>query len=92
MFSHHNIGGKIETLANVLMWIGIILSILCGVAIAMRGAAVLGNGVEVPDGAAGIVLGILVAVVGSVSSWISSFLLYGYGHMIKTLDEIRRNR
>ncbi len=63
-----NIGGKIKTLAQVMCWAGIILSIFC----------------VIPFMAHGMVLsGVMFMVIGSLISWVSSFTLYGFGELIE---------
>ncbi|MBQ8748051.1 MAG: hypothetical protein IJZ08_09345 [Clostridia bacterium] len=68
----NNIGGKIKTLAKVLCWTGIILSIL------------VGNRRMANDE----IVGLLTAVIGAFLSWISSFALYGFGELIVKTTEI----
>lgn len=90
-----NIGRKIKGLAKVLCWIGIIFSILGGVAIALLGATnmqvIAGAAADIPEvsGVMFIFGGVLVAVVGSLSSWIGSWLLYGIGQLIDNSDHTR---
>lgn len=64
------IGSKIKKLASVITWLGIIASLILGVVL-------ISGGDEM------IVLGILVMAVGSLASWIGSFLLYGFGELIE---------
>ncbi len=70
-----NIGGKIKTLAQIITWLGIIASVLGGFIVA-----------AIDDDL--IAVGLLIVVVGSLASWISSFLLYGYGQLIQNTDII----
>ena len=65
-----NIGGKIKTLASVIAWLGIVGSIIIGI-ILMATAEEL------------IFAGIISDIVGSISSWIGSFLLYGFGELVE---------
>ena len=65
-----NIGGKIKTLASVIVWLGIIGSVIIGI-ILMATAEEL------------FFVGIIIAIVGSISSWIGSFLLYGFGELVE---------
>lgn len=62
-----NISGKIKTLAVVLTVLGTLTSLFCGL--------------NILDHVEGL-LGILVIVFGTLWSWISSFLLYGFGELI----------
>lgn len=66
-----NIGTKIKTTAKVFAWVGIILSVLAGVALTMS---------------AGFIGGILVAIVGSLLSWVGSLALYGFGELVENSD------
>ncbi|MGN0971198.1 MAG: hypothetical protein ACI4OY_04515, partial [Aristaeellaceae bacterium] len=59
----------------VFAWVGIILSVLAGVALTMS---------------AGFIGGILVAIVGSLLSWVGSLALYGFGELVENSD-IRTN-
>ncbi len=76
----NNIGGKIKGLATFICWLGIIGSVLGGIALVM----ILGDEMS-------IVVGIIVAIVGSLLSWIGSFLLYGFGQLIYNSDIIVKN-
>ena len=67
-----NIGGKIKTLATVVCWIGIVVSVIYGLVLLDYSAAA----------------GILTMVLGSLLSWISSFTLYGFGQLIEKTTEI----
>ena len=74
-----NIGGKIKKLAKIICWIGIVLSVIIGV-------AGIANGTS-----EGIANGIVVIIVGCLSSWIGSFFTYGFGQLIENTDAIRAN-
>lgn len=79
---YKNIGKKIKAVAKVFAWIGIILFVLIG--LIMAGVA------GVMEGEPGlIVAGIIVAVVGALVSWISSFMVYGFGQLIDNSDMIK---
>ena len=89
MFS--NIGKKIQTLGKIVCWLGIITFVLMGLMIAVGGYAV-GDYSETPiDGAAAVVVGILVIVIGPVASWVSSFTLIGFGKLVETNEQIAAN-
>ena len=68
-----NIGGKIKTLAIAITSAGILVSIFLGFVLSDKD---------------NLKLGILIAIVGSLISWISSFLLYGFGQLIDNSDII----
>ena len=65
-----NIGYKIKTLALIVTLIGIICSIIYGIALISND--MIGSGV-------------VVIIAGSVISWVSSFVLYGIGEIIDLL-------
>lgn len=73
-----NIGGKIELLTKVLFWFGVIISILIGLGIA--------SGYR----SGGFIVFIICAGLGILISWLSVFLLNGFGHLISTVDEINK--
>ena len=78
-----NIGDKIKTLAVTLSWIGIFASIIIGYSYSYSG---------VDDGEIGVVIiGIAIALAGSLVSWISAFLLYGFGQLVKNSDILVNN-
>lgn len=68
-----NIGGKIKAVAQVVTWLGIIASVIGGIAIMVS--------LESP-------MGVLVMVGGSLISWLSSLALYGFGQLIENTDII----
>lgn len=65
-----NIGGKIKALASAMAIIGIILSVTIGLVL-----------FGIDDDM--IPVGVVIMVVGSLISWIGSFLLYGFGELIE---------
>ena len=77
-----NIGGKIKTVAATIAWLGIIGSIIIGIIIIAEA-----NDSYYPS-AMGTLGGWLVMIVGSLSSWVSSFTLYGLGQLIENTDTI----
>lgn len=78
-----NIGGKIKTLAKVICWIGIILSLLVGVALIVTGLVAGGT-----NGITAVVYGVLIAVMGSFLSWIGAFVTYGFGEIVDNTRKI----
>ena len=76
-----NIGQKIKTLASVICWIGIIGCTFWGFSVIS-----LGDG----DGSA-VVAGLIIIATGILSSWVGSFLLYGFGELIYQTTKIARN-
>ena len=70
---YKGIGGKIKTLAGVITCIGILLSIVSGVTLMVLDYALVG---------------VLVMLVGFLFSWISTFILYGFGQMVENSDKL----
>ena len=71
----NNIGGKIKTLAKVLCWIGIAASVIGGLYTFSESQLI--NPV-------GIILYLIIDVLsGSLISWLSSLVLYGFGELIE---------
>lgn len=71
-----NIGKKIKILAKVVCWIGIIASVIMGLIIMFDAYSLVG--------------GLFAAAVGALSSWIGSFLLYGFGELVDNTSEIAK--
>ena len=63
------------------MWIGIAASVILGIAIMVGGIGGLGT-------IGGVVVGLLTVIIGSLASWAGNFALYGFGHLIDTVDDI----
>lgn len=78
---HSEIGKKIKNLSNIVMWSGIIASIVIGIAI----FTFLYNSYMTDDFS---FIGIIVGIVGSISSWLGSFVLYGFGELIEQVTQI----
>ena len=72
----NNIGKKIKKLATITTKIGFFIFILCAIILCTEKM---------------VALGILIGLVGCLSSWISSFLLYGFGELIDNTQEIAKN-
>ena len=86
----NNIGGKIKALAKILCWIGIVLSVISGIAaIAAGSSPVRVNGSYTY--VSGPAVGITIIIFGCLASWIGSFFAYGFGQLIENTDEIRKN-
>ena len=66
----NNIGRKIKTFAKVMCWIGIIASVVAGL-------VMIATSFSSYAPAAGIVTGILTAVLGSLFSWVGSVTVFG---------------
>ena len=63
-----NIGGKIKTLATTITWVGIIGFVILGI---------------LTMDTSSIAAGLLIALFGSLLSWISSWLLYALGELVE---------
>ncbi|MBQ7379816.1 MAG: hypothetical protein IJW70_09120 [Clostridia bacterium] len=74
-----NIGKKIKILAEVLCWVGIVLSVLFG-AILIISPAYTGE-MDL------LYRGIFVIVFGCLFSWVGSFCLFGFGELIEKNSE-----
>ena len=93
MFS--NIGRKIKVLAKVFCWLGIIGSVIIGVLMISGSSyftAISGNlsndAAAFAAGSLGAFGGIVFIIVGSLLSWISSFVLYGFGKLVDNSSEL----
>ncbi len=67
---YSNVSGKIKVLAKVMAWIGIIVCVIFGFVML----------VSMEDMA---LFGFLIMTVGSLLSWLSSLVLYGFGELIE---------
>lgn len=77
-----NISNKMKSAATALAILGIIGSIIIGSIIIAEA-----NDSYYPS-AREVLGGLLVMIVGSLSSWVSSFILYGFGQLIENTDVI----
>ena len=86
---HDNIGGKIQALAKVIMWIGIVVSGLLGLLGVISSFSMYGG-----VGGATVLLSLIGAGLGALGSWVGSFILYGFGSLInssqETADELKK--
>ena len=73
-----NIGDKIKTLAEVICILGIISSFVIGCILMAINLAFF-------------LKGILTIVLGSLASWIGSFVLYGFGQLVDDVNFLRFN-
>ena len=92
-----NIGKKIKTLAKVLCWIGMIGGAVSGLTMIALGAA--GIGININSGesysfvgsAALIVIGTVLMIVLPLLSWISTFMLYGFGEIVDSVSDLKQS-
>lgn len=69
-YMFNNVGGKIKAIAKVTAWIGIAICVIYGFVML----------VSMEDMA---LIGLLIMTVGSLASWISALVLYGFGELIE---------
>ncbi len=77
-----DIGNKIKTLAKVVCALGMIGSIIGGIVICLEAVNRHSD--------SSFALGVLVALVGCILSWISVFVLYGFGELVDKTSSIER--
>ena len=70
-----NIGGKIKKVLEIVTTIGIVASVILGILIMLIDDEM-------------VLIGLVVMALGCFSSWIGSFLLYGYGQLIENSDKL----
>ena len=70
-FLFDDIGGKIKSLARVMCGAGMVVSFIAGI-------------MQFVDEK--LVLGCITIILGCISSWLGSFLLYGFGQLIQNSD------
>lgn len=68
-----NIGDKIKTMAQIICFTGILISLFFGFATILKEE---------------ILLGILVIIWGSLGSWVGTFMLYGFGELIENSQKL----
>lgn len=74
-----NIGSKIKSLAKIVCWVGIIITVIAGI-------VMLASGGDVSSP-----IGLVLVIAGPIISWISSFFVYGFGELIEKTSEIAEN-
>lgn len=79
----NNIGEKIKKLAEVLCYIGILLSAIVGLVVMFVGGS---SRSRVP-----LLIGLLIIFIGALISWVGSFFTYGFGELIVKVTEIEKN-
>ena len=75
---YEKVGEKIKIIAKIICVIGIIGSAIYGIYMLTLGSEFF-------------FLGLLIAVVGSLGSWISSLFTYGFGVIISNTEAIKQN-
>ena len=79
----NNIGGKIKSLAKISAYIGILGSIVVGVLFFVLGIISFNPLL--------VVFAFVIGLGGSLCSWMSVFLFYGFGELIDKATEIADN-
>ena len=77
MFNFKNIGKKIKILATVIAIIGSLVSIILGIILICKTV---------------YIDGILWITIGPIVSWISCFVLYGFGQLVDNSDKLVENK
>lgn len=75
----NNVGGKIKALAKITAWIGIVICVIYGFVML----------VSVEDMA---LIGLLIMTAGSLASWISALVLYGFGELVENSSIIANKK
>lgn len=73
-----NIGRKIKGLTKIICWVGIIASVVAAIAMMSMGDDIL------------LVIGIIMLVVGPIMSWVSSFIMYGFGELVDRTTSVEQ--
>ncbi len=75
----NNVGAKIKAIAKVAAWIGIAVCLIYGfvMLVSMENMALIG---------------LLIMTVGSLVSWISALVLYGFGELIENSNIIANKK
>lgn len=91
---YRNIGKKIKGLAIFFCVIGVVAQVILGIIFIFTGTALLNVAAnsypELKQIAPSTVTaaGIAVMVIGAIITWISTWLLYGYGELIDKVCDI----
>lgn len=75
-----NIGHKIKIVARVFFMLGVVISIFASAGYCMA--------LEITDN---FLLYIIFAILGGISSWVVSILIYGFGELIESVTKISKN-
>jgi hypothetical protein len=68
----NDIGKKIKTLAELICWIGILISLILGLIFVIEN----------------IFVGFIIFIIGVLSSWVGSIFLYGFGELVDNSTKI----
>ncbi len=78
---YSNMGYKIKSIAKTIGITGMVFSIIGGFMLLV----ILGNLI----GGFGVFIGFFVMIGGSVSSWLSTWLLYSWGDIVDNVEQIK---
>ena len=87
----NNIGSKIKGLAKFFCFFGIAINVLLGIGCIIAGIIFLDGWGTEEIGIALIIAGPVITIFGSLLSWISSFLLCGFGQLVENSDKLAEN-
>ena len=83
-----NIGRKMKKTAKVLCWAGILLSVIYGIYMIIRGSELVDHSFTRDTGRDVITSGVTVLIGGPLFSWIWSMLLYVFGELADKVTSI----
>jgi len=83
-----NIGSKMKKTARFVCWAGIILSIIYGVYMIIRGIEMTDYYETQATGYSAIIWGVAALIMGPVFSWIMGLLLYVFGDLSDRLTNV----
>lgn len=78
---YKNVGNKIQTVAKIVAWLGIVFTALLALITIYGGLNT--NDIEM------IVNGVVLLIFGPLASWLSSLTLVGFGKLVQTNDEMK---
>ena len=79
-----NVGGKLQTFAKIICWLGIIGSVILAIALWSQNSRYRST----------ILLGFVYLIAGGLGSWLSSLAMYGLGLVVEHVEcggSIRRS-
>lgn len=76
---YNNIGSQIKRLARIAFWLGLVSSIFVGIVFMALNSSLIAIGL------------IIWFIIGPISSYVLSILLYGFGELIDKSCAIERN-
>lgn len=83
----NNIGRKVQKLAKFVCWFGIIASSISGIITIISGIQMLSNRYYTNAGWPQILIGAGIIVVGSLLSWMGSWVTYAIGEAAEAAEK-----